>query len=138
MPRNSRMAARGNTTRMDVWYATEGILCIYAVEGMYCIYAFNGIYYTHGLLIADPDTTREAPAIPAKRASSHPSAAWTARRLGPNSNRKNRSRSAACQRWTVIQDPKCPRGPSSIQDAKLAMATRGKSRHHRLREIHPR
>jgi hypothetical protein len=22
---------------MDLWYATEGILCIYAVEGIYCI-----------------------------------------------------------------------------------------------------
>jgi serine/threonine-protein kinase HipA len=37
--------------------------------------------------------------------------------------------------WPVI-GPGADRLP--IQDAKLAMAIRGKSRHHRLREIHPR
>src|SRR5882757_4965564 len=99
------------------------MLCIYAIEGIYCIYAFKGIYYTHGLLIADPGTTRQAPALAAKRASSHPSTAWNARRLGPNSNRKNRSRSAACQRWTVIQDLKCPRGTSAIAVQRSRLST---------------
>src|ERR1700730_10747132 len=118
-----RTAARGNTTRIGVRYAIEGILCIYAVEGIYCIYAYKGIYCTYGLLIADAGTTREAPTIPAKRASSHPSAAWNARRPGPNSNCKNRSRSAACQRWTAIQNFKCPRGASAVAVQRSRLTT---------------
>ena len=94
-------------------YATESIMSIYALEGMYCLYAFKGIYYPNEIPVTDLGTTRKALAIPAKRPSSHPSTAWNARRLGPNSNRKNRSRSAACQRWTVIQNFKCPRGTST-------------------------
>ncbi len=116
----------------DFRYATQGISSIYALDGIYCIYAFNGIYCIHELPAADPSTTRETPALPAKRTPSHPGTARNARRPRPNSNRKNRSQSAACQRWTVIQNFKRPRGASAVAVQRSQLRTQSAANRGRL------